>query len=78
MIDKEATVDFLLNNFMDFVDKIPFSPKIAVRYFISACLRFATRAAIQLGLSPDEIQKELQEEWMWNEADLRAEDNMLN
>jgi hypothetical protein len=75
MSEKESAINFLLNNLMDVVEELPGDPRIGVRYTISACLRFATRAAIMLGLSPDEIEKELQEEWMWNEARIRSEDS---
>ena len=69
--DKNDTIDLILNNVMDVIFSLPFDPKSSVRYAISACLRFATRAAIRLHITPEELLKELQEEWMWNEDEIR-------
>jgi len=75
---KETCINFLLNAFMDAVVVLPDLPTNNVRHGISACLKFASRAAIKLGIPPSELTRELQEEWMWNEADIRSKDSGSN
>jgi hypothetical protein len=68
--EKEHTVNYLLDNFMNILISVSLDPKTSTRYAISACLRFASRAAINLNIPVGEILRELQEEWMWNEKDI--------
>lgn len=69
---KENNINFLLNHFMDRVMELPMTPRECVRCAISACLRFAARAAVKLDISSDELKKELDSERIWSEADERS------
>ena len=74
--DKDSAIDFLMNDLVDNMMKLPFNPKVNFRYAIAACLRFATRAALRMHLSIEELKKQLEEEWMWNEAKIKSKDSI--
>ncbi len=74
MTERESNINFILNNFMDSVMKLPVrSASEAVRQAITACLRFASRAAIHLNLSIADVEQELEEEWAAQQTDMDRE-----
>lgn len=80
-MNKEETINFLLEHFMEKLVESGHRPDPGAYYAIEACLRFAARAAIDMGVSIEDLKKQLEEQWKWNEDDM-AEDyppkDMLN
>jgi len=74
-MDKEETINFLLNYLMDALIETKLHPDVATSYAIEACLRFASRAALLTDVSLDELKDLLKEQWLLNKGDIK---NKLN
>ena len=66
--DKDKAITELLNKFMLTVTELPANPNTNIRHAIAACLRFASTASQKIGMSIEDFERELAEQWVWSKT----------